>query len=508
VYWAKENGVVSGFPDGTFAPERTITRQEFVVILYRFEKEVLRNDVSSASASLTFADKSLIADWGRDAVLWSACNKIVTGTDGNRFAPDDGATRAQGAAILHRYTQLLDANAISASGDFVIRGTVLLKYNGTDTYVEVPEGIKYIAEDAFRGNTSIRFVKIPNSALELENNAFRDCKNLEAVLISEKLNTLGLNVFYNTAENLAIYGKTNVKKLFGVDFHYVGYAGSDFYYNEGGLLVSNGVLLSYTSSASDVEIPDGVLVIHNQVFKDKTGLRGVTLPEGLAAIEYSAFRNCSGLRYVVLPASLTTLGDRAFYSCANLKAAFVNEGLTGIGEYVFFGTHTDFTTYGTPSALHISGYRFLYFGAPELNRSDSDWEIVKGVVLKYSGPGGAVAVPEGVEIISRRVFEDRTDITAVTLPDSLRILDDRALYNSGITDITLPEGLLTIGDSAFYGSGNLKTAYVPDSVTSIGANAFWYTNTNITITVNAGSIAHGYFTDTFNYPTVRLTVLY
>jgi hypothetical protein len=508
VYWAKENGVVSGFPDGTFAPDRIVTRQEFVVILYQFEKEIMRNDVFVGTSSLSFADNSSIADWARGAVLWSAANKIVSGTDGNRFAPNDGATRAQGAAILHRYAQLTNKNAVTASGAFVIRGTVLLKYNGADAYVEVPDGIKYIEADAFRGNTNIRFVKTPNTTVSIADNAFRDCKNLEAVIISESLNELGANVFYNTAENLAVYGVPKVKRFFGAGYHYVGYAGSDFYYNERGLLVSGGVLLSFSASASELEIPNGTLVIHNQVFRDRTGMRRVGLPDSLAVIEYGAFRGCSGLRYVVFPESLTTLGDRAFYSCTNLKAAFVSENLTGIGEYVFFGTHTDFTTYGTRNALHISGYRFLYLDAPEYNQSDADWEIVKGVVLQYNGIGGTVAVPDGAEIIARRVLEDRTDITAVSLPDSLRVIDDRAFYNSGLVNIDLPDGLLTIGDNAFYGSSNLKTAHVPGSVTSIGANAFWYVNANIAVTVPAGSIAQGYFTDSFNYPTIRLVVVY
>jgi hypothetical protein len=103
VYWAKENKVVSGYPDGTFAPDKPITRAELVVVLYGYAKNVEGKDVSNGK-ELTFADTADIGGWAQAAVSWAVANKIVSGKPGNIFDPGAGATRAEGATILHQYS--------------------------------------------------------------------------------------------------------------------------------------------------------------------------------------------------------------------------------------------------------------------------------------------------------------------------------------------------------------------------------------------------------------------
>ncbi|MDR0813902.1 MAG: S-layer homology domain-containing protein [Oscillospiraceae bacterium] len=102
VYWAKENGVVSGYPDGTFGPDRPITRAELVVVLYGYARKIEGKDVSGGT-ELTFADTADIGAWAQTAVAWAVANKIVSGKPGNLFDPQGGATRAEGATILQRY---------------------------------------------------------------------------------------------------------------------------------------------------------------------------------------------------------------------------------------------------------------------------------------------------------------------------------------------------------------------------------------------------------------------
>jgi hypothetical protein len=102
VYWAKENSVVSGYPDGTFRPNAPITRAELVVVLYGYAKNIEGKDVSNSTA-LSFNDTADIGNWAKPAVAWAVAHKIVAGKPGNVFDPQGGATRAEGAAILHRY---------------------------------------------------------------------------------------------------------------------------------------------------------------------------------------------------------------------------------------------------------------------------------------------------------------------------------------------------------------------------------------------------------------------
>ncbi|MDR1821412.1 MAG: S-layer homology domain-containing protein [Oscillospiraceae bacterium] len=104
VAWAKQTRIVAGYDDGTFKPNKEISRQELVSVMYRYARDIDGQDVSAGSASqLGFADNAQIQAWAADAIKWSVANKIVTGMPGNLFAPNDGATRAQAAVILHKY---------------------------------------------------------------------------------------------------------------------------------------------------------------------------------------------------------------------------------------------------------------------------------------------------------------------------------------------------------------------------------------------------------------------
>ena len=104
----------------------------------------------------------------------------------------------------------------------------------------------------------------------------------------------------------------------------------------------------------------------------------------------------------------------------------------------------------------------------------SDFVIENGVLKKYVGPGGDVAVPEGVTEIWQRAFDICEPPTNVTLPDSMTEIRERGFsYFKGLTNITLSENVTTIGKHAFEGCENLTGITIPDSVESIGNGAFW-----------------------------------
>ncbi|MDR0813315.1 MAG: S-layer homology domain-containing protein [Oscillospiraceae bacterium] len=104
VSWAKKTGIVAGYEDGTFAPNKGITRQELVAVMYRYAQEIEGKDVSAGSASdLSFNDSAQIQTWAVPAVKWAVANNIVKGMDGNVFVPNGGATRAEAAVIFHKY---------------------------------------------------------------------------------------------------------------------------------------------------------------------------------------------------------------------------------------------------------------------------------------------------------------------------------------------------------------------------------------------------------------------
>lgn len=96
VIWAAENGVVTGFTDGTFRPNKDVTREEMVTIIYRYaEGAPVEEDHLSA-----FSDGASVSNFAKDAMNWAVANDIVHGVGNNTLDPKGTATRAQFANIL------------------------------------------------------------------------------------------------------------------------------------------------------------------------------------------------------------------------------------------------------------------------------------------------------------------------------------------------------------------------------------------------------------------------
>lgn len=106
VKWAAEKGIVSGTTATTFAPDSAVTRQEMAVIMANYAK-AMGYTVPKTREAVTFADNGSIGSWAKDAVKAMQMAGILNGKDGNRFDPQGTATRAEVAAVLHRYVELV-----------------------------------------------------------------------------------------------------------------------------------------------------------------------------------------------------------------------------------------------------------------------------------------------------------------------------------------------------------------------------------------------------------------
>lgn len=99
VNWAAEHGVIQGYPDGTFRPNKQISRQELVSLLYRHcgSPEVSGNSLDS------FKDGETVNDYAKDAMEWAVQNGIVLGYDDGTIRPEASTKRCELAAIMVRY---------------------------------------------------------------------------------------------------------------------------------------------------------------------------------------------------------------------------------------------------------------------------------------------------------------------------------------------------------------------------------------------------------------------
>lgn len=110
--WAVENGLLSGvdMPDGSkqFQGNADVTREQVAVFLMRYAQS-LGMDVS-ARAKVDFPDADELSDFAKDAMSWAVAEGLFTGDDTTgELNPTDGAARAEVAAVLMRFINLMYA---------------------------------------------------------------------------------------------------------------------------------------------------------------------------------------------------------------------------------------------------------------------------------------------------------------------------------------------------------------------------------------------------------------
>ena len=105
--------------------------------------------------------------------------------------------------------------------------------------------------------------------------------------------------------------------------------------------------------------------------------------------------------------------------------------------------------------------------------AEKDFEIENGVLLKYTGRGGNVIIPNTVKEIASYAFENCNRFTRITLPDGIKSIGDRAFARCYyLAEIVIPDTVTAIGNNAFAGCSRLVKVNIPEGVTSIGDGAF------------------------------------
>jgi len=104
VKWAAELGIVSGVGNNNYAPDADISRQDLAVILYNYAVK-MGITLPETETAADFDDGSDIAGYASAAVTAMQKAGIINGKPGNVFDPSGTATRAEVAAMLHRFCE-------------------------------------------------------------------------------------------------------------------------------------------------------------------------------------------------------------------------------------------------------------------------------------------------------------------------------------------------------------------------------------------------------------------
>ena len=104
IAWTTENGVYLGYGNGRFGPDDPITREQLAAGFYRYAA-YKGGDVRVNGELDTFADEDNVSAWAQDAMSWAVASGLMQGRNGNVLDPQGTATRAEAAAMLHRFAE-------------------------------------------------------------------------------------------------------------------------------------------------------------------------------------------------------------------------------------------------------------------------------------------------------------------------------------------------------------------------------------------------------------------
>ena len=243
--------------------------------------------------------------------------------------------------------------------------------------------------------------------------------------------------------------------------------------------------------AAEYAVPEGVVHIGEDAFAHSEHLRRIVLPDSVTEIECKAFFLCEKLKNIVLSNSLTIIGKSAFWFCMQLESVVLPNSLKRLGDWALQGC-TRLTSIALPDATvslgenPISGCENLVH--IEVSPNHPTLKVVDGVLLDKEGkrlicyPMGReaaeYAVPEGVERIGWGAFSKGTWLKRIVLPDSVKEIDEFALYGIlSLERLNLPDSVERIDTRAISRKGEMGE---DDSVY------------HLVVTVHPGSAAEQY----------------
>ena len=263
--------------------------------------------------------------------------------------------------------------------------------------------------------------------------------------------------------------------------------------------------------------------IGNYAFQNCTGLTAVNIPNSVNSIGYDAFARCQALNSITIPGSVKTIGRDAFYRCDGLTSVVINDGVTSLGDFVF-AYCSKLTSITIPNSVESIG-NYAFENTPWLNsQPEGDIVYVGNVAYMYNGympSNTSVILKEGTTTLQSKTFERCSGLVSITLPSSLTNIGSYAFrdctglativvdagnskYDSredcnaiietstnsliaGCMNTVIPNSVTSIGNNAFYNCSGLTSLTIPSGVTSIESGAFTGCNGLVSIVVDAGN---------------------
>ncbi len=397
--------------------------------------------------------------------------------------------------------------------DFYISGKILMAYRGKEERVCVPDTIEVIGEGCFENNDAIGRVVLPDSVREIRENAFRGCVSMQTIELSEKLEVIERGAFESCKKLLKIalpqtvkrMGESAFKRCFKLESFTVNDGleeiGDMTFYGckslkslelppetliKGSLAFFNSGLDSSPERAEntrDERFEGGILPYEFCKSSDVASLK-ITEPSHIGKYAFSA---CPNLAEVVIDNPECVIGEHAFEKCANLRSVKLNVKSIGKGAFSYCSSLEKIEINGAESIGELA-----FCGCGKLSEaalSDSVTELGarcfdECVSLKNFDFGSVKIIGErafsrceGLEeialrdiCVSRRAFEDCCFLRKITLSSDTELKSGAFFGCTDLSEIIL-DGKSYYPET-FSQSVNSPENPLPDRIQEILASVF------------------------------------